>query len=103
MKSVNSLLRAAAALLFATVLLTAPASSQSSTPAEELPDGEGKKILQAQCASCHELTEVTKFRGYYNRAQWRDIVITMVEYGADLKKTEIETLADYLAQHLGKP
>jgi mono/diheme cytochrome c family protein len=102
MGNVNSLLRAAAALLFVTVLLTAAASSQSSTPAEELPDGEGKKILQAQCASCHELTEVTKFRGYYNRAQWRDIVITMVEYGADLKKAEIETLADYLAQHLGR-
>ena len=44
---------------------------------------------------------MTKFRGYYNRAQWRDIVVTMVEYGADLKKPEIEMLADYLAQHLG--
>ena len=26
----------------------------------------------------------------------------MVEYGAVLEKAEIETLADYLAQHLGK-
>lgn len=95
------LLRAAAAF-FVAGLLTAPASSQSSKPGDDLPDGEGKKILQAQCTSCHELTEVTKFRGYYNRAQWRDVVVTMVEYGADLKKPEIETLADYLAQHLGK-
>ncbi len=103
MEPVRLLLRAAA-ILFVTALLTVPASSQSSsTPSDELPDGEGKKILQAQCTSCHELTEVTKFRGYYNRAQWRDIVVTMVEYGADLKKAEIETLADYLAQHLGKP
>jgi hypothetical protein len=99
---VKFLLRAAA-VFFVSALLTVPASSQtSSTPADELPEGEGKKILQAQCTSCHELTEVTKFRGYYNRAQWRDIVVTMVEYGADLKKTEIETLADYLARHLGK-
>ena len=44
---------------------------------------------------------MTKFRGYYNRAQWRDIVVTMVEYGAVLEKAEIETLADYLAEHLG--
>ena len=92
----------AAAVLFVAALLTAPAATQSSTPNEDLPDGEGKKILESRCTSCHELTEVTKFRGYYNRAQWRDIVITMVEYGADLKKPEIETLADYLAQHLGK-
>ena len=101
MKNVNPLLRAAA-VLFLSALFAAPAASQSSAPSEDLPDGDGKKILQAQCTSCHELTEVTKFRGYYNRAQWRDIVITMVEYGADLKKAENETLADYLAQHLGK-
>lgn len=92
----------AAALVLVAALFTAPASSQSSTQSDELPDGEGKKILQGQCTSCHELTEVTKFRGYYNRAQWRDIVVTMVEYGADLKKPEIEVLADYLAQHFGK-
>jgi hypothetical protein len=101
MESVNSLLRAAAVVLL-TGLLAAPATSQTSAPPDDLPEGDGKKILQAQCSSCHELTEVTKFRGYYNRAQWRDIVITMVEYGADLEKAEIETLADYLAQHLGR-
>jgi cytochrome c5 len=102
MAGVTFLLRAAA-IFFIAGLLTAHASSQSSTAGEDLPDGEGKKILQSRCTSCHELTEVTKFRGYYNRAQWRDIVVTMVDYGADLKKPEIETLADYLAQHLGRP
>jgi cytochrome c5 len=101
MDNVNLLLPAAA-VLCVTALLANPASSQTPAPSDELPDGDGKKILQAQCTSCHALTEVTKFRGYYNRAQWRDIVITMVEYGADLKKPEIETLADYLAQHLGR-
>ncbi len=92
----------AAAVFFIAGLVTARASTQSPSSGEDLPDGEGKKILESRCTSCHELTEVTKFRGYYNRAQWRDIVVTMVEYGADLKKPEIETLADYLAQHLGK-
>jgi hypothetical protein len=91
-----------AVIFFIAGVLTMPAATQSSTPNEDLPDGEGKKILETRCTSCHELSEVTKFRGYYNRAQWRDIVVTMVEYGADLEKPEIETLADYLAQHLGK-
>ena len=60
--------------------VTAPAHrARSPVRAEDLPDGEGKKILESRCTSCHELTEVTKFRGYYNRAQWRDIVVTMVE------------------------
>jgi cytochrome c5 len=97
-----TLLLRAAAVVFVAGVLAAPAASQSSAPSDDLPEGEGKKILETRCTSCHELSEVTKFRGYYNRAQWRDIVVTMVEYGADLKKPEIETLADYLAQHLGK-
>ena len=94
------LLAVVSALLVSVILASPPAGAAS--PEDELPEGEGKKILLSSCTSCHELTEVTKFRGYYNRAQWRDIVVTMVEYGADLEKADIETLADYLAEHLGK-
>lgn len=68
----------------------------------DLPDGAGRKILQTSCTTCHELDEVTKFKGFYNRAQWRDVVVTMVEYGAKLQPTDIELLADYLAEHFGK-
>ena len=88
---------------------TAPASPSSAdaapptdfTPAD-LPEGRGKQILLASCTSCHDLREVTKFRGYYTRAQWRDIVVTMVEYGAEVEKNDIEVLADYLNEHLGR-
>jgi hypothetical protein len=92
----------AAAVFFVAALLFAPASTQTPAPEDDLPDGDGKRILLAQCRTCHELSEVTKFRGYYSRAQWRDIVITMVEYGADVNKADVEVLADYLVQHLGK-
>jgi len=88
--------------LFVATMIAAPASSRAAGPDDELPDGEGKKILQAQCTACHDLSEVTKFRGYYDKAKWRDIVITMVEYGADLKTSEIETVVEYLALNLGK-
>ena len=70
--------------------------------AEALPGGAGKQILQASCTSCHDLGEVTKFRGYYNRAQWRDIVVTMVQYGAKVEEKDVEVLTDYLVEHLGK-
>jgi cytochrome c5 len=70
--------------------------------AEALPGGAGKQILQASCTSCHDLGEVTKFRGYYNRAQWHDIVVTMVQYGAEVEEKDVEVLTDYLLEHLGK-
>jgi cytochrome c5 len=80
----------------------APPQISRTADAEALPDGPGKQILQASCTSCHDLGEVTKFRGYYDREQWRDIVVTMVEYGAKVDKGEVEVLSDYLVQHLGR-
>jgi hypothetical protein len=68
----------------------------------ELPDGEGRRILVASCTSCHDLRDVTKLRGFYTREQWRDVVTTMVEYGAEMKKGEDEVLVEYLTRYLGK-
>jgi hypothetical protein len=77
-------------------------SARATGPDDDLPDGEGKKILLTSCTSCHDLTEVTKFRGYYDRQQWRDIVVTMMEYGAPIDAKQVDVLADYLAASLGK-
>jgi mono/diheme cytochrome c family protein len=92
-----------AVALFAITLAGASAQQPAAEPGDELPDGEGKRILKASCVSCHELDEVTKFRGYYDRKAWADIVNTMIEYGAALEKGEDEVLVEYLTQHLGKP
>jgi competence protein ComEA len=75
--------------------------ARAAAPEDDLPEGEGKKILVGSCTSCHDLTEVTKFRGYYDRKQWRDVVVTMMEYGAAVDERQVDVLADYLAQHLG--
>jgi competence protein ComEA len=93
-------------LALATAVLTAaiigaPVAARPA-PDDELPEGEGKKILMASCTSCHDLTEVTKFGGYYDKKQWRDIVVTMKEYGAPIETKQIDILADYLTLHLGK-
>ena len=91
-------LLAAVALTIA-VMTAAP---RAAAPEDELPEGEGKKILVSSCTSCHDLSEVTKFRGYYDRKQWRDIVVTMMDYGAPVNEKQVDVLADYLAEHLGK-
>jgi hypothetical protein len=69
---------------------------------EELPAGEGRTILLAACTSCHDLKEVTKFKGYYDLDDWRDVVTTMVAYGAKLDDAQSATLAEYLAKNLGR-
>jgi cytochrome c5 len=107
---INRLLLAALAMMTAFAMLacaSAPATpvatpTSARSDADELPGGTGKTIILASCTGCHGLREVTKFRGFYNRAQWHDIVVTMVEYGAAVEKKDVEVLADYLAEHLGR-
>jgi mono/diheme cytochrome c family protein len=80
----------------------AAAPVKAGAPGDELADGPGKKILQRACVTCHDLDEVTKFKGYYTRAQWKDIVVTMKEYGAAVDDAEVDALAEYLWSVIGK-
>ena len=80
---------------------TPAAPAQAVTP-EQLPQGAGRQILMNACTSCHNLREVTKFNGFYSREQWRDIVLTMMDYGAPVNAKEVEVLSDYLTSALGK-
>jgi cytochrome c5 len=95
-----------AVVLICSVSATARPASRALPPgawqADELPDGQGKKVLQASCTACHDLTEVTKFKGYYTSDDWRDIVKTMIEYGAVVKESDVDVLVDYLTSVLGK-
>jgi mono/diheme cytochrome c family protein len=94
-------------LVVACVVACAPKSAPPATPpvaasSEQLPEGAGRQILMSACVACHGLREVTKFRGFYTRPQWRDIVLTMVDYGAPVSDKDAEVLTDYLTQNLGK-
>lgn len=96
----RALIAAGAVLMAASAWSSA--APRAAAPADELPDGPGKKVLQRACTTCHDLEEVTKFKGYYTRAQWKDIVVTMREYGAVLDDAEVDALADYIASAIGK-
>ncbi len=87
---------------FVVMVVLSASGARAAAPEDDLPEGEGKKILLSSCTACHELTEVTKFRGYYNRDQWHDIVVTMKEYGASIDDRQVDVLTDYLTTHLGR-
>ena len=91
-------------LWIAATLVTAVTAAFAMTPpqAAQLPEGEGKKILESVCTVCHSLKEVTKFKGFYSRENWRDIIRTMVADGAALKDAEAPVLIDYLTKTFPK-
>jgi hypothetical protein len=85
-----------------TLLLAVAAFAAGQNDSTDLPEGEGRKILQAACTSCHDLKEVTKFKGFWTKESWQEIVVTMVKYGAPVKDEEIPVLVEYLTRNLGK-
>ncbi len=55
----------------------------------------------SSCLSCHELTALGLFKGFYTRDSWRDLVLTMVANGAEVDSAQVEILSDYLGRFFG--
>ncbi len=80
------------------VLIVALATLSMAAP-QELPEGEGKKLIEEQCANCHGLKPVISLK--QSKAAWKDLVVKMVGYGAQLNDKEIDIATEYLTKHFG--
>lgn len=67
----------------------------------DLPPGRARAVLMRACLDCHDLGNLELFRGFYNESRWRDLVVDMVEEGAELGDGEVDLVARYLAEHFG--
>ena len=91
------------AWLSTTLLLTAAAFAAGQTQTTvQLPEGEGRKILEASCMSCHTLDGLPRFKGQYEKKDWQGVVDTMIAYGAALENKDVPVLVDYLTKNFGK-
>jgi cytochrome c5 len=79
----------------ALLLLSAAWAGSGSPP----PEGEGKKIVEAVCVSCHTL-EVIKSKKW-NKERWQTVVAAMVDRGAALNSGEADEVVAYLAKNFG--
>ncbi|MGH7796810.1 MAG: virginiamycin B lyase family protein [Candidatus Binatia bacterium] len=86
-RSITSL---AAVLFFMVIPLTAQGQS-----AAQLPEGDGKQIVQGLCTSCHETNQITRSSGY-SREGWRELIQTMINLSGSPAG---ETISKYLATH----
>ena len=84
-------------LTIATAALGFAAVQQNAT----LPEGEGKKILESSCTACHGLDALDKFKGTYKSNQWKDLIVNMKAYGAQVSDAQVTTLVDYLTKNFG--
>ncbi len=68
--------------------------------ADKLPPGEGKRIVETVCSSCHPTDVVTSKS--YSRERWRAVVEAMISEGASLTKAEAAQVVEYLARNFGE-
>jgi cytochrome c551/c552 len=87
---------ARAPLVVATVLAALGLAAR----AQELVPGPGAELTRAKCAICHEIDYVT--RAPQSRAEWEDVVRTMLERGTPMTPDEMRVITDYLATYYNR-
>jgi hypothetical protein len=56
-----------------------------------------------QCAACHSVDYIQMNSRFLDKAGWTASINKMINvFGAPIQKEDVETIADYLAQHYGK-
>ena len=81
------------------LVLTVALATLSMAAPQELPEGEGKKLLEERCAGCHSLKPVVTLK--QSRDAWKKLVVKMVGYGAQLDDKEVDIATAYLTKHFG--
>ena len=81
------------------LVLTVALTTLSIAVPQELPEGEGKKLLEKRCASCHDLKPVVSLKP--SQGAWKELVVKMVGYGAQLDNKEVDVVTEYLTKHFG--
>ena len=80
------------------ILLLASASVFSQPPqfqVPQLPEGEGKQLVEIACYSCHSSFNIVRSAGYDSIDEWKHVFETMV----DISDAQATTIASYLAEN----
>jgi cytochrome c5 len=81
------------------LVLTVALPTLSMAAPQELPEGEGKKLVEERCASCHSLKPVVSLK--QGQGAWKELVVKMVEFGAQLDPKEVDVATEYLTKYFG--
>jgi competence protein ComEA len=77
--------------LLGTLLVMAPCA-----PAQSLPEGSGKDLVEAICSACHTTERIAAKR--LTRPQWQDKVLEMLQEDPDVTQPERDRIVDYLVK-----
>jgi hypothetical protein len=82
---------------FLPLAVVALIASSGPAAAQAFPDGPGKEILEKKCSTCHAPEQVTTFGR--SADEWHEVVVNMIDLGAELNEEEAKVLVEYLAKN----
>jgi competence protein ComEA len=65
-------------------------------PAQSLPEGSGKELVDVICTSCHSTERIAA--QHKTKPQWQDKVLEMLQEEADVTQAEKDQIVEYLAK-----
>jgi len=80
-------------------LLTIAVATMAYATTQDLPEGDGKKILQNSCTACHGLEDVVN--SHLDKKGWEDLVQSMISNGAAVEDKDLPVLVAYLTKNFG--
>jgi len=63
--------------------------------AQDLPNGNGRDMVQMICSGCHDLSPITD--GGFSRQDWETVVKSMIDMGATITPEQVTVITNYLA------
>lgn len=60
-----------------------------------LPEGDGKRLVESACFSCHTMVNIARSAGYDSAEEWQEVFGTMI----DIADEQAHTIGEYLAEH----
>jgi mono/diheme cytochrome c family protein len=88
-----------ASVAVVTTLTVTPFAIATCAHAQELPEGQGKALVQSACTQCHGVDVIV--RQPRSRDDWTEVVSRMVGNGAELSDEDYNQVVQYLATYLG--
>ena len=64
--------------------------------AQDLPNGNGRDVVQMICTGCHDLEPITGNVGF-SRQDWETVVKSMIDMGATITPEQVSVITNYLA------
>jgi competence protein ComEA len=65
-------------------------------PAQSLPEGSGKELVEVICSSCHSTERIAA--QHKTKPEWQDKVLEMLQEETDVTQAEKDQIIDYLAK-----